>query len=172
MKGREYQRRIDQTFTPPGFPIKEEKSWFRLGLLVSAAVSCIIFLIRYMEEINMALDFRRIKVPAGSIVKIADFVQVADGVLIPFYILAVLCLSLMLCHYIYFFRGAKSIYVMRRLAKKELYRRVAVLPGIGFGITAAAAVLLLTGFFAVYMAFTPEEWLNDGQWQRLWGEIV
>lgn len=74
-----------------------------------------------------------------------------------FCILVLFLLALIPVNYSAFYRGSKSIYVMRRLPNRwELGRRCAALPLLSAGGTLALMGLLTLLYYALYLLITPK----------------
>lgn len=144
--------------SPPGINIKQEAGIFIAGL-VCATIYSFSFFISYIVAREMLAE--------GE--KLAMFGTLLGSSLNGFIMLAICMPGFIVIHYLYFRQGSKSIYLMKRLpVRTELYRRIFMLPVLAVFTSLAAAFAIKMIYFAVYMVFTPSEYLLPGQWQELW----
>ena len=72
-----------------------------------------------------------------------------------------------------FWRGAKSIYLMRRLPDRwELARRCLAIPLLTVACALLLVVILLPAFYGIYLHLTPEDALRPGQLDKLWDNFA
>lgn len=69
--------------------------------------------------------------------------------------------AMLLCHYLYYYRDTRSIYVMRRIPRRGAIFRSCV-PGsvLGAGITLVTAVLLYLLYHQIYWLCITAEWVH------------
>lgn len=102
-----------------------------------------------------------------------DFVELLKGTLSVFWLTGVAVMLSAVFLYATHFQGSKSIYLMRRLPKKnELFFRCVPLPVLAGMLIWLMAIVMLLLYFVLYLKVTPSECLQPGQWQKLWGEIL
>lgn len=154
---------------PPGFDYRQElRLW---GWLCAGAVLYSMgFVFSFMDAVSALYytdPYTGVKsLQSGAVM--ADFYELESGRLSILLMLAVLTLLLSAVHYACFFRGSKSIYLMRRLPqRRELARRCLALPLLMALAAAAAAGILLLIYYFVYITFTPRACLAPGQWSKL-----
>ena len=154
--------------TPPGYSLELERAFFRFGL-VSAAVYSAFFFIRFGNAIDNLYgyeDRRRVLLPDAVM---PDFADLLEHNFIGFALLAALMLCFIAIRYAYYRQGSRADYLMRRLPDAaDWHRRCLLIPVLNALTCAAAAVLLLLVYFAIYMLITPDACLRPGQWYKIW----
>lgn len=157
---------------PAGMELKEEKTIFTVGIVMSVVVSLLIFGIEFadqMEKLFWKDGADRTVIP-GAVMP--DFADILGEALLGFKVVAALMIAAAVMHYAYHFHESKSIYTMRRLPSVwELHRRCLTLPVCGIVISLATAFVVLLILYAVYMGLTPKVCLMPGQWQKIWGSF-
>jgi len=99
----------------------------------------------------------------------ADFDDVFSGCLLGFCVMALSAVPRAVINYMYHFRGSKSIYLMRRLPKKnELWKRCITFPAACAVLAGIAAFLTMLVCFYIYLIAVPDAALRPGQWEKLW----
>lgn len=103
-----------------------------------------------------------------------DFLYILDNSLYP--ILAfgfiMLCFTIV-PRYLSYYRGSKSIYLMKRLPDRfEMHKRALTLPIICFAVFMITALILFFVFYAHYMRNTPPEALQPDQWRKIWSVLL
>jgi len=79
-----------------------------------------------------------------------------DGFLV-FYLVMI---GLMVYHYLYYYQGSKSIYLMRRLPDRwEMHRRNVTLPLVAIVLGVLTEIVVLLLYYGIYMACTPAQCL-------------
>ena len=155
---------------PPGMNWREERNFYVFGLC-AAFIYSLLFFIRFSNALsnlygwdNVAL--KRVLIPDAEMEDFCVLFRETDR---GFLILALCMIGVCIWHYLYHWRGSKSIYLMRRLPHRfEIHRRCLTLPLCGAVIACAAAAAILLLYFGIYMLFTPAECLTDGQWMKIW----
>ena len=154
---------------PPGASLRPVGETFFWGL-AAASVYSWIFLARLANErdklfyTDMFGDEHLIENAV-----MPDFVYLIQGCLLLFYILAAVMLVFIVFNYMYYRRGTKSIYTMRRLPNKwEIHKRSIILPVLAALAVLAAAFVTLMIHYGWYMLITPDECLVSGQLAKLW----
>ena len=163
-------KRFIEHCLPPGYIFNAEFKLVLGAFLWSVIGSLLSFLAAYFNErqslyirvgTKLFLDEDRI---------MPDFISILNNKLLTHFILAALILLFASAvHYVYYFRGSKSIYLMLRLPKKtELHKRSLLIPLLFSLILILTAAVQLLIFYAVYMACTPQACLRPDQWQKIW----
>ena len=160
-----------ERMVPPGVDYKKEMRYFLEGLVLVSISSMIWFSFRFQSFLG---DLYRIKSALGNEVLdenalMPDFKVVLGNCLLGFAVLILGAAAMVGYHYLYYFQGSRSIYLMRRLPGRwEYLKRCAALPGLAVLICFATAFLLLLLYFGYYMIGTPSRCLTPNQWQKLW----
>lgn len=160
-------------YAPPGMELKEEKTLFSVGMVLSVLFSLLYYGNRYFDQLEKLYwgNGAQWTVIPGAVMP--DFVEILGDALLGFLIVSALMVAATVMHYAYHYHESKSIYTMRRLPETlELHRRCLTLPICGLAISMAAAFLFLLAFYAVYMTMTPDICLTPNQWQKLWSVIL
>ncbi len=156
-------------WSPPGLDWRIELYWLGGGLVLSLFYGLTFFgaYFNVRNELFQSVH-GRMQLIGGAVMP--GFFIVADGCLRGFFALAAVMAALSGLRYLYYFQGSKSIYLMRRLPKRnELWLRCAVLPAAAALLSLCAAGIFLLVCFAVYMNATPEACLAGELYERLWG---
>lgn len=102
-----------------------------------------------------------------------DFPAICKNMFLFHGILILLMVGIMAGNYASYYRGSKSIYLMKRLPNPmERYWRCLALPLAGIFIIVLTALAALLICFGIYMLCTPAECLLPGQWQSLRSVII
>lgn len=149
-------------FVPPGVELSPLRAAAACLTGIAAFITLCVFSTRLSRWLD-ALTYQTAMV---------DFCVVLGGALIPFFLLALCELAFLLYFYLTFFQGSKSIYLMRRLPRRELARRCLALPVSAAASTLLAAFAMLLICYAIYMVKVPDESLTPHQWQKLWRSIL
>ena len=154
-----------ERFAPPGYDWKGELKWLMLGL-IAAFIWTFGFVIRFGSELNdlyiydsfLGKRFLR----EGSVM--APYLSVVGESFKGFSVFAVLMIAVGIMHYMYFFRGSKSIYTMRRLKRRsEIWLRCVITPLVWVIICIVFALIVLAIDFVIYILATPDACLPAGQ---------
>lgn len=149
-------RRLEKLF-PPGYGYREEikAAWLLRGLTVFISG------LHFFTNLNRALARLRLyeyymgfgeELPEG--IRVEAFAEVAGWYWALW--LPVFCFwaVMPLCHYLYYYRGTRSIYVMRRLPRRGVTLGSCVPgPALGAGVSLVAALLLYLSYYGVYCLF-------------------
>lgn len=153
---------------PPGMNPTEERKFVKIGLVLSGVIS-FLDLIVYFSELNQLYQYHGGRRILDVSRKMPDFVEVFQRFPIGFAILAVCMLGFVIYHYVYHYRGSKSIYLMRRLPNRfELHRRAWSYPLCVIVVCVLCVIMLFWLYFGLYLLVTPDECLVPGQLYRLW----
>lgn len=142
--------------SPPGLSLKTHGRLFVIGHLV-----CLLFATSFIGNYYMAYS-ALYTFKAGKRILIENAVIRPFGELIgngPFLylLLAALLLLLSIYHYVCFYRGSRSIYLMKRLPERgEILKRVFVLPLLLALFTLLTAVFLYGICLVAYLVITPD----------------
>lgn len=158
---------------PPGASVKTIRDVLWSGITVSGLYS-LTFLIRYIdkrESLFYTDSVGRKHLTEGALMP--DFADIIGDSLGLFWILAVALLGFIIYHYMYYRRGSKSIYLMRRLPSAwEIHKRSITMPVLVSVCTVICAFIMLMIYFAIYMLATPDKCIVSGQWLRLWEGLL
>lgn len=151
-----------EKYTPPGIDFSNQLKLCLIGL--SAAIGwSVSYIAKYLTARANLYAYSLTGQVLREGAMIANFNQlIHDGLdsLDGFLMFYIVMLGLLVYHYIYYYQGSKSIYLMRRLPNRwELYRRCVALPfaSIMVGIITEIALLLL--YYGIYLACTPQQCL-------------
>lgn len=153
--------RIDlDSYVPVGVDGKREAGWLLGGLAAAALIGAAGFLNRYLDARQALYYSRALKNQLIHGAVITGFPELIGGSSTGFSLICLVMPFLAAYHYLYHYRGSRSIYLMRRLPDRwELHRRCLAIPTVG--LVAAMAVLGLLGivFYAIYILCTPAQCL-------------
>lgn len=160
------RRKIDvkmlEKYTPPGIAFADE---FKLCLIGwSAAIGwSVSYLAKYATARANLFEYS-LKGPVlqeGAVItSFYDLVHEGLDSFDGFLMFYLVMLGILVYHYIYYYQGSKSIYLMCRLTDKwEIHRRNITLPlaMIGMGVVTKLALWML--YYGIYLACTPPECL-------------
>lgn len=168
MREIEWSKRIDSV-APPGIGTDWEIKGYLTGLVLFVIMSAIDFIGNYNEAYSDLYHwlFGRQVMIAGAVMP--DFVAILDDSLRGFFLYCFLMLAVVVWHYLYYYNGPKSIYLMKRLPNRlEIHKRAWVLPLLGVAATLLAAFVMLVIYFEIYMIVTPKQCITPGQWSKIW----
>ena len=164
------RKRILRDCTPPGVdPLRElgySLLWFVLFVLFGAVL---VFVIRYTQARGLLYTTvlgRRVLYTGAQIAPLEELLR---GVFLPALGYAVICLVQIGVNYASFYRGAKSVYLMRRVPDRwELPRRCAAIPllALAAGLLLTAGCVLLCDL--IYFKATPPQCIPAGQHVLFW----
>lgn len=141
-----------ERYLPLGMSFQVQGMTLRIGLMVSFAYS-LRFFDAYLEQYRLLFSEEG---HLKSDAVIERFLPMLGSALNGFYMLAAVMLLFAFWNWNYFYQESKSIYLMKRIHKRELYIRILTLP-----VLTSAAVLGLTGILmliyrGIYYGLTPE----------------
>ena len=145
-------------YYPPGYDY--EKEWISIILCFVAGLifSMALFFPKLTETMKQLYSYwygERVLIE-GVIVK--PFITLMKGQLVCFAPMFIFLLIIMFYHYAYYYQGAKSIYVMRRLSSKKYIIKSCVMgTGVGMGIGLAAILVLWILYYLIYRLAIPSE---------------
>ena len=139
-------------YMPPGHSFRVQGTTWLLGVVFS-----VVYSFRFLDEYQ--IQQRKLN-PGNTMgdpgVFMKPFWEMLGSSLNAFYVVALLMLLFVFWNLHSFYEGSKSIYLMKRIPKKELYRRIFTLP-----LATALAALGLAGimmliYWGVYCGMAPE----------------
>ncbi|MBR6812572.1 MAG: hypothetical protein IKM51_04275 [Oscillospiraceae bacterium] len=154
-----------ERLAPPGYDWKGELKWL-LAALTAAFLWTFGFIIRFAaaHEELFIYDHYLGKRFLQADRMMDPFLDVVGGSFKGYTVFAVLLIAVIVLHYMYFFRGSRSIYTMRRLKRKsETWKRCIITPVIWLLICIFSALIVLAIDFAIYIIATPKACLPSGQ---------
>lgn len=181
------RRRLDE-LVPPGADGSQQGSLILVGLIFAVLLSCYLF----GRQFSTALDSLNSIVQSPSMARLYPNARMTDfcvvlgapgtissystygndtvvSVFFPFLLLAIAAVILAVTNYTSFWRGSKSVYLMRRLPdRREFSRRCLALPLLLLAACVILVLLLTLIFYGVYIHLTPEEYIRPDQWKQLW----
>ncbi len=156
-------------YSPPGLELKQEKAVFAWGISLSVLYSTFDYFARFVEAHHGLYERINGKLVLNVNATMPNFRSLLSYNFIGFAVLSVIMLGFIIYHYAYYRQGSMSIYLMKRLPKKqEMHKRALTLPILVLLICLATALVLLMIYFTVYMLVTPKACLAPNQWQILW----
>lgn len=155
--------------SPPGTDVTKEVRLFITGWIISFVFSLFDFLGKYVLEYNNLFENVSGEIVFKTYVKMPYFRSLIRYSFYGYIILAFCAVCLIVFHYSQFFIGSKSIYLMKRLPKRnEIHIRACTLPIFAILIILISVFVIIMFYFAIYMIFTPNVCIASGQWQNLW----
>ena len=153
---------------PPGMKAEDERKFVKIGLVLSVLLSGV-DLIQYFTELSNLYQYRAGKRWLDESMTMPDFAEIFVRFPLGFSILAVCMLGFVIYHYVYYYRGSKSIYLMRRLPKRfEIHQRVWTYPLWVILLCLVCEIVLFWLFFGLYLWITPNACLAPEQLARIW----
>lgn len=145
-----------ERYVPPGMSFRVQGMTLLIGLLVSFAYS-LQFFGSYFEQYQLLFSENGY---LNTDAAIDAFLPILGSALNGFYMLAVVMLLFSVRNWMYFYQESRSIYLMKRIRRKELYIRILTLP-----VLTSMAVLCLTGivfliYRGIYYGLTPERYIH------------
>ena len=157
---------------PPGMSPAEEQRFVKIGLVLSGLISFLDVIV-YFTELSNLYQYRAGRRILDVTREMPDFAEIFQRFPIGFAILMLCMLGFVVYHYAYYYRGSKSIYLMKRLPDRmELHRRCLTLPAAGLLICGLTALLTVVLCYGIYIYFTPEECLSPHQWEMFWRFLI
>ncbi|MBQ7982493.1 MAG: hypothetical protein IJ302_02910 [Clostridia bacterium] len=157
---------------PPGMEVSGE-----LGFFLTVNVISLLYSMRYLTRLFDARDALYTDRWSGTAELIPGavmehFFVLFDDAWNGFFFAAVCMLLFGVRHYTYYYRGTKSIYLMRRLPdRRVLFLRTWTLPAGEILICLLLAALCLAVSFGWYLYITPGECLPAGEWALFWNRM-
>ena len=151
-------RRFCERNAPPGMALREEAVWYSILLLIASLYHQGLYWVCYLASLGELYEWD----PSRGGVLRADARMPSFGALMGesrccllYLTVILLSLALIAVHMRYYYRGSKSIYVMRRLPRRLLWRQLLTLPvcGVVLCLLWMGALSLLD--LRLYFAITP-----------------
>ena len=162
-----------ERYAPPGADVKKHLSRFSGLILLSGFYALICFLLRYLTARRNLYYYTGGQHILRPDAVMPDFAEMTVHMFLFHIILFIFLLGRIAGNYASFYRGSKSIYLMKRLPDPmERHRRCLALPLAGTAVIALTALIVLLICYMVYLLFTPAQCLTPGQWQKLWSVIL
>lgn len=144
---------------PPGYEYEWERNGAVLLFGIGAALSLRFFgsLYRTVEALYEYTDRRRVLRADAVAVPFGQLVADHWALYVP---LLLFLIAMMGYHYIYFYRGTRSIYLMRRLPERGVVAKCCTAgPLFGLGVAAVSLALLYLLYYGIYLLAVPGECL-------------
>ena len=162
-----------ERYAPPGMDVGKQINRFSGQILNAVLYGLACFLIRYLPARNNLYYFTGGQHILRPDAVMPDFPEMTVHMFLFHIILFFLMMGNIAGNYASYYKGSKSIYLMKRLPDPmERHRRCLVLPLAGAAVIFLTAVIVLLICFMVYLLFTPTQCLIPGQWQKLWSVIL
>ena len=146
---------------PPGFPLRKETNFFITGFIGSFLYS-LTFFPRYMDTLSLMFYTENNQKVLDPQAAMPPFSVILEESFVMFYILALAMLGFALYHYLYFYQGSKSIYLMRRLPQKYTLLRQCITLPLCAAVLCMVTVGILYGFYyGFYLWMTPDICLEN-----------
>ena len=148
-----------EAYFPPGYEYEWEWKGAALLLGIGAAFSLLFFpgLCRAAEALYIDTDSGRVVREGAAAASFGQLTANHWALYVPFVLFLV---AMMISHYAYYFRGTKSIYLMRRLPERgALFQSCAAGPLLGLWTAAAGLALLYLLYYGIYLMVIPGECL-------------
>ncbi|MGN1415155.1 MAG: hypothetical protein ACI4WY_13005 [Anaerovoracaceae bacterium] len=162
-----------ERYAPPGADVGKQINRFsgQILLVVFYALGC--FLLRYLTARSNLYYYTGGQHILRPDAVMPDFTEMTAHMFLFHIILFLILLGRIAGNYASFYRGSKSIYLMKRLPDPmERHRRCLTLPLAGIAVIVLTAITALLISFMVYLLFTPAACMTPGQWQKLWSVIL
>lgn len=157
---------------PPGTNLKSELGIYGIMLGVMVIIS-FGFLSSYQDAWNglYMWEHNRMKLVPGAV--ITDFDVLIAGKLAGLVLLLLGCALMVALHYMSFYHGSKSIYIMKRIPNPwEIHKRCILLPILCFVVGVLIALGLVYVYFYIYIHNTPVECLPKDITLHIWRSIL
>jgi hypothetical protein len=142
-----------------------------LWAFLTVYVSAIAFSCQFFTRYNQWTGTAETSFVGAQAFQYPDCAHLMDGTMLGFEVLILASVLLAVYHYLYHWRGSRSIYLMRRLpGRGELARRCLTVPAVMIVVCLLTAVVLTLIFYTFYMDHVPPANRLADQWQLLWSE--
>lgn len=160
------RRKIDakklEKYTPPGIAFANQLILCLLGMSAAIGYS-LSYLAKYLTARGNLFEYTHVGQVLREGAVITDFYQLIhdgldsfDGFLVFYSVM----LGMLVYHYLYYYHGSKSIYLMRRLPDKwEMHRRNVVMPFAAIAVGALTQAALWMLYYGIYLVCTPPQCL-------------
>ena len=151
-----------EKYAPPGIDFANQLKFCLIGLSAAFGWS-VSYLAKYLTARANLYEYSMVGQGLREGAVITDFGQLVhegldsfDGFLV-FYIVM---LGLLVYHYLYYYQGSKSIYLMRRLPDRwEMHRRSVTLPFMAIMVGSLTELALWMLYYGIYLVCTPPQCL-------------
>lgn len=156
-------RSFRDSFPPDTVRWREILGYVLTGLFFVVGFGLLFGMLGYVNSegaMYEELSYGRRLLPGARMPEFGDMIE---SVMVMYWFYVVCALARVVDHYVQFYRGTRSIYVMKRLpdSRREMFARCWTAPLIAIVIGAVAAVVVLFIIFRVYRYATPEGCLPD-----------
>lgn len=141
-----------EKYMPPGHSFRVQGTTWLLGVVFSLVYS-FRFFDEYQIQHKKVLATNTVGDP-GVFMK--SFWEVLGSSLNAFYVVAFLMLLFVFWNLYSFYDGSKSIYLMKRISKKELYRRIFTLPLVTAVAAMGLAGIMMLIYWGIYCGMAPK----------------
>ncbi|MBR2520809.1 MAG: hypothetical protein IKE62_01335 [Oscillospiraceae bacterium] len=150
---------------PPGFPWRRE-----LGIFGAMAAMVTLYSMRFLISwsYERQLLFRNGELLEGAVMK--DFAPLIHPVVISYLLFAAVFFAVYSAlGYAYHWRGAKPVYLMRRMPDRFYWHRKCLVMPAALALCAIVWGLVIVHiYYLIYICFTPEQCVAPGQWAAVW----
>ena len=151
-----------EKYTPPGIEVRRQLTICLTGISGAFGWSWS-FLVKYLTARSDLFERTMTGLVIRDGARMRSFWQLVhedmdslDGFLV-FYLVM---LGLIVYHYLYYYQGSKSIYLMRRLPDRwEMHRRNVTLPLVGIVLGVLTEMIVLLLYYGIYVMYTPPQCL-------------
>lgn len=146
-----------ENYFPPGYEYKRERDSVKLlmGIGMGLSLQFFIRLHQAAEALYEYKDRERVLREGALAAPFWKLVTGHWGLYVPLFLFLA---AMMVYHYIYYYRGAKSIYLMRRLpGRRTVLKSCVAGPLLGMVLAAVTLVLLYLMYYGIYLLKIPEE---------------
>lgn len=144
-----------EIYFPPGYGYEEERNAAILLMGLGTGLSLLFFMSLHQaaEVLYEYRDGERVLREGAVAASFGKLVSGHWGLYVPLFLFLT---AMMVYHYIYYFRGTRSIYLMRRLPGRWTVLKSCVAgPLLGMGLAAAALTLLYLTYYGLYLLVIP-----------------
>lgn len=148
---------------PPGYSCRAELCYYFVGMALASGFSL-------KGWYSYAAAYHQLRTGSNNWEIVLEgqymepFASVFQSCFPGFGVLAVSMVIWVYMHYASFWKGSKSIYLMRRLPNRaELHCRCISVPVLEMVGAAAVMVILAAVYYVVYLLVTPDVYLQQGQ---------
>lgn len=150
---------MPEAYFPPGYEYEWEWKGAAALLGVGAAFSLMFFRNLYgaAEILYIDTDRGRVVSEGAAAASFGQLISNHWGLYLPFFLFLT---AMIIYHYTYYFRGTRSIYLMRRLpGRGAVFKSCAAGPLLGMGTGLAGLALLYLLYYGIYLLVIPGECL-------------
>lgn len=153
-----------ERYLPPGMSFKAQGMTLLIGLIASLGYS-LRFFADYYEQYQVFRFYESGYTTERIFIMNRDadidtFMTILGPALNGFYMLAFVMLLFSFWNWIYFYQESRSIYLMRRIRRKELYIRIWTLPVLTSLAALGLAGIIFLIYWGIYYGLTPERYIR------------